>query len=154
MSAGHTDRTNPNASSASLAHRRPCCVGTLTHSFIGRPFAACPGSPPASNGRLRRGGRTIPPLARLAVSSLALGLSDLPDVLGRPPAGPPVRPQVRIGGRDPFGRLDLDQVLDEQPIAPKQADPLTVRQLVLHQPVVVFEPSHPEVRPLQLLLYG
>src|SRR6266699_4878941 len=70
----------------------------------------------------------------------------LPDLLRRPLARP-LQGDERIARRPGFRRPDFDQVLNLEPAAPEQSEPVTVGQVELDARIAwPLDPIHPERR--------
>src|SRR5215207_7557492 len=82
----------------------------------------------------------------------AIRFADLPDVLGRPAAGPLQRDQV-VGRLRVRSGAQLDQVLDGKSVGSEQADPLAVGELEVDA-LVALEAAQLEIVVLRTLVHG
>src|SRR5262245_52372947 len=78
----------------------------------------------------------------------------LPDLL-RWPLARPLQADERIACRPPFRRLDFDQILNLEPAAPQQSEPVTVGQVELDAGIAwPLDAIHPEGWPQQSVARG
>ena len=78
------------------------------------------------------------------LSAMSAGFAQFPDMLRWPFASPRRRHKVRVGRGRISGRLQLDQIFDEELMPAEQPDPLTVGQLIYNR-VPILKAGEAEV---------